>query len=188
MLRWILKQLVLHACCCVDDNRLETAADFHFISIWKNTETINAVKWHPPPKSTLVPTAAFSAGGYKLWNHFSHFHQLIPLSASSSCVVTFPPPSLFLFLFSTLFDLLLHLHYAPLDNCVLVSMRLCFVFFPCMLCCTWKSPSLSLSLSLSVFLSADHSITLETCRQAARELHTSLRKTVMLYTTVSKRQ
>ncbi|XP_030260499.1 mitogen-activated protein kinase-binding protein 1-like [Sparus aurata] len=31
---------------------------------------------------------------------------------------------------------------------------------------------------------SDHSITLETCRQAARELHTSLRKTVMLYTTV----
>ena len=77
---------------------------------------------------------------------------VLPLSASSSCVVTFPPPSLFLFLFSTLFDLLLHLHYAPLDNCVLVSMRLCFVFFPCMLCCTWKSPSLSLSLSLSFSL------------------------------------
>lgn len=30
----------------------------------------------------------------------------------------------------------------------------------------------------------DHSITLETCRQAVTELHHSLRKTVMLYTTV----
>ncbi|XP_038582055.1 mitogen-activated protein kinase-binding protein 1-like isoform X2 [Micropterus salmoides] len=30
----------------------------------------------------------------------------------------------------------------------------------------------------------DHSITLETCRQAVTELHSSLRKTVMLYTTV----
>lgn len=30
----------------------------------------------------------------------------------------------------------------------------------------------------------DHSITLETCRQTVTELHNSLRKTVMLYTTV----
>ncbi|XP_051265541.1 mitogen-activated protein kinase-binding protein 1-like isoform X3 [Dicentrarchus labrax] len=34
------------------------------------------------------------------------------------------------------------------------------------------------------FQPADHSITLETCRQAVSELHNSLRKTVMLYTTV----
>ncbi|XP_076612469.1 mitogen-activated protein kinase-binding protein 1-like isoform X2 [Chaetodon auriga] len=38
--------------------------------------------------------------------------------------------------------------------------------------------------TLSADPQPDHSITLETCRQAVTELHNSLRKTVMLYTTV----
>lgn len=43
---------------------------------------------------------------------------------------------------------------------------------------TWKSCSLPLS--------ADNPISLETCRQVVTELHNSLRKTIMLYTTVSE--
>ena len=185
MLRWILKQLVLHACCCVDDNRLETAADFHFISIWKNTETINAIKWHPPSK---VHACTYSCVFCRRIQTVKSFFSLSQFSLSPR-----PPRVLLLFrhqVYSCFFS------RRSLTFCCTFTMRrsitvcsfLCvsvLFFFPA--CCAVLERVL-LSLSLSVFLSADHSITLETCRQAARELHTSLRKTVMLYTTVSKRQ
>lgn len=140
------------------------------------------------PKSTLVPTAAFfKAGGYKLWNHFSHFHSsrfsLPPRVLLACCYFSATKfiPVTFLDALRPFCCTFTARRSITVCSSVTVSMRLCFVFFPCVLCYT-KSPSLSRSLS------ADHSITLETCRQAARELHTSLRKTVMLYTTVSKRQ
>lgn len=73
--------------------------------------------------------------------------------------------------------------------CVLRSITVC----SCVLCCTvyaslctlWFATCCAI-LERVLSLSADHSITLETCRQAVTELHSSLRKTVMLYTTVSE--
>ena len=41
--------------------------------------------------------------------------------------------------------------------------------------------------SLSPSLAADHSVTMEICRQAVADLHSSLRKTIVLYTAVSGR-
>lgn len=60
------------------------------------------------PKSTLVPTAAFFLKPEDINCEIISLTFTAPVSlslpASSSRVVTFPPPSLFLFLSSTLFD------------------------------------------------------------------------------------
>ncbi|XP_031166391.1 mitogen-activated protein kinase-binding protein 1-like isoform X2 [Sander lucioperca] len=51
-------------------------------------------------------------------------------------------------------------------------------------CLSHVSPSVSVPSCCQHCDYMDHSITLETCRQAVRELHNSLRKTATLYTTV----
>lgn len=104
-------------------------------------------------------------------------------AAASSYVCFFSDTEFFLFFFLppyVLFNLLHSVYRTPtsLDNAVLyVLPSACAGFLHAV-------PCLKVILSLSL-LSAAHSVTVETCRQVVTDLHSSLRKTVMLYATVS---
>lgn len=124
----------------------------------------------------LYPQLCFP-GGYKLWNHSSQFRSSLALC---SCLLV-------LFLFSHKFILVLLLMlFNLLLNIYCVSIAVCSWVYAVLSDLPHPVLYLKESLSLFIFVSVDHSITLETCRQAVTELHNSLRQTVKLYTTVSE--